>query len=76
MNNNVNITDATFTSVWDDTILVTTECKVNLESKEVFDIQNVDIEGVDSLDREYITIDGEEYPVSREGEDDTEYWYK
>lgn len=73
--------DATFTSVWDegsrDCQEITTACKVNMETKEVFDIETVDCFGVDVLDREYVTIDGTQYSVSRkEDGEDTEYWYK
>lgn len=71
------IKEARFTSVWDgESQEVSVACKVNMDTKEVFDIQTVDVTGVDVLDREYVTIDGEEYPVSREREDDTEYWYQ
>lgn len=68
---------AKFTSVWDDGYEVTSECKVNMESKEVFDIELVNVDELDLeiLEREYITIDDKEYPVSRDGEDDTEFWY-
>ena len=71
------IKSATFTSVWDGGYGVTTDCKVNTETKEVFDIYlvNVDDFDLEILEREYVTIDGKEYPVSRDGEDDTEYWY-
>lgn len=67
------IKNATFTSVWDGDISVTTHCKVNTETKEVFDIEILDVKGVDVLEKEFVTIDGEEYPVSCDGE--TEYWY-
>lgn len=68
---------AKFTSVWDDGYEITSECKVNIESKEVFDIVPVNVDELDLeiLEREYITVDNKEYPVSRDGEDDTEFWY-
>lgn len=60
------IRNATFTSVWDDGQEVTTNCMVNLVTREVFDIEVNDsdnIEKLNGLEREYITIDGEEYDV-------------
>lgn len=72
------IKDATFTSVWDGGVAVTTNCKVNLETREVFDIEPVDIDGVDTLDEEYVTIDGKNYSTARDAKDDPEfeYWYE
>lgn len=68
------IKNATFTSVWDGGYEITTNCKVNTETKEVFDVEKVDIDNVDILDYEYITINGEDYSVS--SNEDTEYWYE
>lgn len=71
------IKEAKFTSVWDDGYEVTSDCKVDMESKEVFDIEmtNVDELDLEILEREYITIDNKEYSVSRDGEDNAEFWY-
>ena len=68
---------ATFTSVWDGGYEVTSECKVNIESKEVFDIESVNVDELDLeiLEKEYITVDNKEYLVSQDREDDTEFWY-
>ena len=70
------IKNATFTSVWDGGFEVTTACKVNTETKEVFDIEVSEgtAELVNELDAEFVTIDGEEYSVSSDGA--TEFWYK
>ena len=57
------IKNGTFTSVWDGGYEVTTNCKVNMETKEVFDIESVDVD-VDILEEEYVTIDGVDYSVS------------
>lgn len=75
------IKEATFTSVWDEGSRscqeITTACKVNMETDEVFDIETVDVYGVDVLDREYITIDGIQYSVScKDDDEETKYWYK
>ena len=70
------VKEAEFTSVWDGGILVTTGCKVNMVTKEVFDIEvsAVSADGLDVLDEQYITIDGEKLPVFDEETDDG-YWY-
>ena len=76
------IKDATFTSVWDGGYKVTTDCKVNMETREVFDIEvnnDDNIEGLNSLDYEYITIDGEEFDVLNKDLNDvgvTDFWYE
>lgn len=59
------IKDATFVSVWDDGFEVETDCKVNTDTNEVFDIETADVDELDLeiLDREYIVIDGNEYDV-------------
>lgn len=68
------IKNATFTSVWDGGCEVTTNCKVNIKTKEIFDIEKVDIDA-DVLEYEYITLDGNEYSVSHD-KDDTDFWYE
>lgn len=70
------VKQADFTSIWDGGVAVTTNCKVNMDTKEVFDIRvSEDVADiVDVLDKEYITIDGEELPVSNEDTGDG-YWY-
>lgn len=57
------IKNATFTSVWDNGIEVVSSCKVDTETKRCFDIEVVNVNGLDVLDNEYVTIDGEDYPV-------------
>lgn len=69
------IKEATFTSVWDGGIEITSNCKVNLETKEVFNIEKVDVDGLENLEREYITFDGEEHSVSNDKNGETEYWW-
>lgn len=76
------IKNATFTSVWDGGYEVTTNCRVNMETREVFDIEvnnDDNIEGLNSLDYEYITIDGEEFDVFNKDLTDvgvTDFWYE
>lgn len=68
---------AEFVSVWDGGFAVATNCKVNMVTKEVFDIEvsEESADGLDVLDEQYITIDGEKFPVFDEETDDG-YWYK
>ena len=70
------VKEAEFTSVWDGGALVTTSCKVNMATKEVFDIEvsAVSADGLDVLDEQYITIDGEKFPVF-DAETEDGYWY-
>lgn len=75
------IIKAEFVSVWDGGYAISTECKVNTETKEVFDIEVVEDVEVDTLDEEYIILDGVEYDVTEVNNEsetvdiDTEYWY-
>lgn len=81
------IRNAEFISVWDDGhSVITSKCSVNMETKEVFDIEACDspeIEKLDILDCEYIMIPGsdQKFPVSRKDDLDVEedyhgFWYK
>jgi len=73
------IKNATFTSVWDGGYEVTTNCKVNTETREVFDIEVADLDGFELLEKEYITVDSEEYlvfQISDITEEDNEFWYE
>lgn len=78
------IIEAEFTSIWDGGFAVTTGCKVNTTTKEVFNIEvSTEVaDMVNNLDEEYITIDGENYPVVSDEymenapEERGSYWYK
>lgn len=73
---------AHFCSVWDGGIKVETECKVNIKTREVFDIEISDIDAdlLEVLDEEYIIIDDVKFPACPK--DDLEdgdlftFWYK
>ena len=77
------IVDAEFTSVWDGETCITTSCLVNKETKQVFAIEQSETstESLNTLEREFVVVDGEEYPVFTfeevleipEHKDD--YWY-
>lgn len=72
------IKNATFTSVWDGGYEVTTNCKVDMETREVFDIEMREVdESLEHLDNEYITIDGEDFDVFSVDEvEDANFWYE
>lgn len=73
---------AHFCSVWDGGIKVETECKVNIKTREVFDIEQsgIDADLLEVLDEEYIIIDDAKFPACPK--DDLEdgdlftFWYK
>lgn len=69
------IQEAVYTSVWDDCTEIHSDCLVDTETKEVFNIELVDVSGydIDVCTGEYVTLlDGSEYNVNT---DDSEYWY-
>lgn len=81
------IKDAEFTSVWDG-YEVTTNCKVNTITKQIFDIDKVDSaidddgDELEVLDVEFVVVDGEKY-LAGHVDDDTpnwepgrDYWYR
>lgn len=78
------IKNATFTSVWDSGTEITTNCKVNMVTREVFDIEinsSSEIEGLNTLEYEYITVDGIDYAVYnaedyKDGLEETSFWYE
>lgn len=68
---------AVFVSVWDGGIEISSRCLVNMETKEVFDIEPTKYDG-DILEKEYVEIDGIQYPVSKlddGAEYDGMFWY-
>jgi hypothetical protein len=82
------IKDATFVSVWDGGFELVSDCKVNTETHEIFDIEKVDNpvdddgDELEILDREYVIVDGEEfcagsaYSETEGWNPDRDYWYK
>ena len=77
------IKNAKFISVWDGGYEVITGCKVDMETREVFDIEISEdtADFVCELDYEYIIIDGDEYAV-HDAEDGLDglpefvFWYE
>lgn len=76
------IKNGLFTSVWDGGFEITTKCKVNTETREIFDIEVSEstADAVNELDEEYVTIDGEDYPAANyddiDEDDEETYWYE
>lgn len=77
------ICDADFVSVWDGGIEVRSKCKVNTKIHEVFDIEisQENPDNFDVLERQYIEINGNEFPVFHKEElNETEqsllFWYE
>lgn len=76
------VREAHFCSVWDGGIKVETECKVNIKTREVFDIEQsgIDADLLEVLDEEYIIIDDVKFPACTK--DDLEdgdlftFWYE
>lgn len=70
--------NATFISIWDNGTQIMSPCKVNLATREVFDIQPVDAPGVDILIGEDVQIGEERFSVSPKDEADleAEFWRK
>ena len=56
------IRDANYTSVFDDSIICTSKCKYNTDTKTVFDIEiaenSEEADDANGLTDEYVTIDG------------------
>lgn len=72
-----NIISTTFISYWDGGKAIKTSCKVNLNTKEVFDIQKVDIDDLGDLEGKQIEIGDYLYDVYCETvAEDGDYWYK
>lgn len=68
------IKNATFVSEWDGGYATfKTDCKVDINTGEVFDIGQVDVSGIDlnSLDYEGVIMYGTEYDVYFDDDDNT-----
>lgn len=77
------VIDAKFVSIWDGGYEVMSNCKVDMRTHEVFDIEKIDMGNkVETLDSEHILIDDEYFDVfpkdqvdADEGEFITSFWY-
>ena len=50
------LSKATFVSVWDDGVNISSSCDINMETGEVFNIEQVDVGGLDILIEEYVEL--------------------
>lgn len=59
------ICDADFVSVWNGGVDVRSKCKVNTRTHEIFEIElsKENPDNLDILEREYVEIDGNEFPA-------------
>lgn len=79
---NKHIKKGTFSSVWDGGTRIQTPCKVNLKTKEVYDIGISQGTGdmINELDYEEVIVDDISYPVTNIDDVDPEtyedYWYE
>lgn len=68
------IVNGTYTWEWAGGQTLTVPCRVDLDTRRMFDCAPADcVVDLDLPEREYITLDGTDYPISRYG--GTEYWY-
>lgn len=67
--NNEYIKDAIFETVWDDGIIIKSKCKVNIFTRQVTNIEQSNIEGLDILQSEHIWMDEECYEVYAEDDE-------
>lgn len=72
------IVEGEYISVWDGGMEICSPCKINTETKEVFDIEpgSMDADALNNLEDEFVQINGERFEVSRDSGDGTDYWYK
>jgi hypothetical protein len=66
--NNEYIKDTIYESVWDDGFILQSKCKVNIFTRQIFDIEIHDVEGLEILQSELLYIDKESYEVFPEDE--------
>ncbi len=64
------VVNATYVSVWDGGTKIETSCQFDTEKKLAFDIESIDdVEDLDILDEEYITIGDQEIRTFTTDED-------
>lgn len=69
---------AIFNSMWDGGVCISSNCKVDTDIREVFDIEMVeDTDDLDILERQFVSFDGTEHGVVEvsERENDEQFWY-
>ena len=64
-NDDANVVEARFVSEWEDGSVVETPCMLNLNTREVFDIETADVDPDSNLAGEYVILpDGSKEPVT------------
>ena len=58
-----NIREARYFTIWESGMWIGSSCLVNMNTKEVFCIQQVEVSGVEILEKELVVIDGTEHQV-------------
>jgi hypothetical protein len=58
--------NASFVSEWDDGVSLSTRCVWDPENERVLEQETVDLDGVGSLERQYVIYEGEEFEVEDE----------
>ena len=71
---------AKFVSIWDNDYEIITNCKVDLSTKEVFNIEiSKDVENLEHLEKEFVIIDDEKHEVFNKDLYDVDtsinFWY-
>lgn len=73
------INDATITTEWNDDngTIITAKCKINTQTKEVFDIERK-TSNLSELTKQYVTIQDNQYPVYYKADRPTknDYYFK
>lgn len=64
------VVNAMYISKWDGGIEIENRCKVNLDTREVFDIERSSVDGIEVLDGEFVIINGKQYMVFEKSEYD------
>jgi hypothetical protein len=72
------IKSTTLTAIYDGIKQVEIKCKINTETKEVFDIKVPDVvNNFNCFTGFYFNVDGALYPIeSKNDAKENEYWYK
>ena len=68
-NNDEYIKEAIFESIWDNGVTIKIKCKVNIFTRQVIDIDKVDVEGLDILQSEHIWLNNKYYEVYAEDDE-------
>ncbi len=57
-----------YVSVWDGGVEIHSDCTIDIRTRTVTISQTCDVDGLETLDREYVVLNGKEYPAANEEE--------